>query len=136
MNDTKAKKPVTEILALLVSILFLIGMMSFLSPCGPMDDGTFMSCHRAGTALRLLSGAAVIVSAAGLFRHAFARIADILLVILGIASIVIPGNIIRLCMMPEMKCRAVMKPGAMVFAILLIALAVADFVIGSKKTRG
>ena len=136
MKDTNTKKPVTAVLILLVSILFLIGMMTLLSPCGPREDGSFMSCHQAGQALRILSGLSVIVSAAALFRPAFARIADILLVIFGIAAIVIPGNIIHLCMMPEMRCRAVMKPGAMVFAILLIALAAADFVIGSKKNRG
>lgn len=135
MNEKNTKKPVTAILILLVSILFLVGMMTFLSPCGPKEDGTFMSCHQAGMALRILSGAAVIVSAAALFRPAFARIADILLVIFGIAAIVIPGNIIHLCMMPEMRCRAVMKPGAMVFAILLIALAAADLVIGNKKKQ-
>ena len=136
MNDANRKKPTTAMPILLVSILFLVGMMTVLSPCGPGEDGTFMNCHQAGQALRILSGAAGIVSAAALFQRAFARIADLLLVILGIASIVIPGNIIHLCMMPEMRCRAVMKPGAMVFAILLIALAAADFVIGSKKNRG
>ena len=135
MKDTNTKKPVTAVLILLVSILFLIGMMTLLSPCGPREDGSFMSCHQAGQALRILSGLSVIVSAAALFQRAFARIADIVLILLGIAAIAVPGNIIHLCMMPEMRCRAVMKPGAMVFAILLIVLAAADLLIGNKKKQ-
>lgn len=132
MENAK-KKPITAVLPLVVSILFFLAMFTLLSPCGPKEDGTFMNCHYAGQALRILSGAAVVVSAAAYFKRGLARLADILLLLLGFASAVIPGTVIHLCMMPEMKCRAVMKPGATVFAVLLIVSAAVDLFSEIKK---
>ena len=132
MYQETNKKSVTAILVLIVSFLFFAAMLTVLSPCGPKEDGTFMSCHYAGRALRILSGAAVVVAAAAFFRKELARLADIVLALLGLAVIVIPGGVIHLCMMPEMKCRAVMKPGAIVFAVLLIAAAAADLLLRNR----
>ena len=137
MNKNRQKRALTTILLPIVGIVILAALMTVLAPCGPKEDGTFMSCHYAGQALRILAGASVIVSlACSMWAPGPGKLhtaADVLVMILSAAMILIPGHVIHLCMMPEMQCRAVMKPGSMVLAVLLLILAAADLVLTSRK---
>ena len=137
MNKNRQKRALTTVLLPIAGIVVLAALMTVLAPCGPKEDGTFMSCHYAGQALRILAGVSVIVSLASCMADPAAgkihMAADVLVMFLSAAMILIPGNVIHLCMMPEMQCRAVMKPGSMVLAVLLLILAAVDLVLTSRK---
>ena len=139
MKKQTGKRPYTLIVLLLLSILFIIMMMTVLSPCGPKDDGTFMGCHQAGTVLRILAIASaglsllsLCMSGTGKDNKRLRLIVDVVIILLAVAMLCVPGHVVHLCMMPEMRCRAVMKPGATVFAILFIAAACGDIIFGKK----
>ena len=125
----------TSIIQLIVSAVFLIGMLTFLKPCGPKEDGTFMSCHYAGTALIILSAGMLAISLAGLLLKSSAAkaAASVLQIVLSVLILIIPGTVIGLCMMPEMRCRSVMRPGSIIIAILMILVSLAGVLINRKK---
>lgn len=120
---------------LIISAVFFIGMLTFLKPCGPKEDGTFMSCHYAGTALIILSAGMLAISLLGLFlKDGAARTAvGALQFAFSVLALIIPGTVIGLCMMPEMRCRAVMRPGSIVFAVLMLLFSLAGILINRRK---
>ena len=120
---------------LIISAVFFIGMLTFLKPCGPKEDGTFMACHYAGTALIILAAGMLLISLAGLFLKGSAAraAAGVLQIVLSVLTLIIPGTVIGLCMMPEMRCRAVMRPGSIVCAVLMILVSLAGILISRRK---
>ena len=58
---------------------------------------------------------------------------DLGALILTALAILIPGRLIDLCMMNTMRCHTVMVPAVRVFAMLLAAVSVLDFVIQTGK---
>ena len=48
-------------------------------------------------------------------------------------SALFPGRLISLCMMPAMRCRAVMSPAVTVLSVLIIAAAGIDVAVQHKK---
>ena len=49
-------------------------------------------------------------------------------------SALIPGRLIGLCMMPEMRCRQFTAPGVTVCSVLILAAAAADLIL--QRERG
>ncbi|MBO5574333.1 MAG: DUF4418 family protein, partial [Clostridium sp.] len=47
----KGRIRATDIALTIISFLFLIGTKTIFGPCGPKEDGSFMTCHWAGQAL-------------------------------------------------------------------------------------
>ncbi|MBE6010078.1 MAG: DUF4418 family protein [Lachnospiraceae bacterium] len=133
----KERFSVLNIVTLIVSVIFLAGTLSFLKPCGPQDDGSFMSCHWAGQAL---AGIAVVLLVMAvlllLLPSAESKMgAALAMVPVGILAAVIPGGLIHLCMMETMRCHAVMKPGARCFGIIIAVLAVISAVMSARKAK-
>lgn len=131
----KKRISVLNIIILIVSIVFLAGTLSFLKPCGPKEDGSFMSCHWAG---QTLVGIAVVLIVMAilllLLPAAESKMGTALAMIpVGILAAVIPGGLIHLCMMETMRCHAVMKPGARCFGIIIAVLAVISAVMSARK---
>ena len=128
---------VLNIIILIVSVVFLAGTLSFLKPCGPQEDGSFMSCHWAGQAL--IGVAVVLVVMAViliLLPSAESRMgAAVAMIPAGVLAAVIPGGLIRLCMMETMRCHAVMRPGAMCFGIVIAVLALINFIISARSAK-
>ena len=125
------------VLKIAVSALFTVGMLTFLKPCGPKEDGTWMHCHTAGQILLAASCAMLVVSLLSLLLRegAATYILSVLLFVLSAAVLLIPGIVISLCMMPEMRCRAIMRPGSAVFAVLMILLGILDLVLHARGRR-
>ncbi len=119
---------IIRIITLAVSAFFLAGMLSFLKPCGPKEDGTWMHCHEAGRGLLILAAVLTLLALLRfVLKKGLPRLApDILSVAVCIAAMLLPGTFVSLCMMPDMRCRAVMQPGALVFSAVLLVLAGLD----------
>lgn len=122
---------------LLIGLAGLTALMTVLAPCGPKDDGTWMHCHDAGQILRLLTALTAVAALIAKIRggKTAARIADGVALVSGVLMLVIPGTVIPLCMMPQMRCRAVMRPGAMIIGVLLLIAAILDLAAGRERKR-
>lgn len=105
-----------------------IGVMTVFRACSAKEDGTWMHCYEVQTALAitgviltLISVAALLISSAGVC---------ILLRLAGIAAAVIavllPGTLMKMCMMDTMRCYAVMRPFAWIMGALIALLSLLD----------
>ena len=51
-----------DILPAVLSVLFLMGILFVFHPCGPKEDGTWMSCHWAGVAETVCAALMTVLS--------------------------------------------------------------------------
>ena len=58
----KLKIGVMDGIVLLVSVLFLLGTLFVFTPCGPKEDGSWMICHHAGTAVTGIAAVLVLLA--------------------------------------------------------------------------
>ena len=118
------KSAIPALVILILSLVIVIGGLTFLSPC-VHEDGAYGACHWAGQALLglgcvlgVLAVLALCVKRArpGVYLSALPVCA------LGILT---PGTLIALCRMSTMRCRMVMQPAMILLfsAALLCALA-------------
>lgn len=121
---------------LVLGIVFLVGILTFFRPCGPMEDGGWMTCHWAGQAVMGAAGALLALSVIRLFVSGRVRIGlDLAAIVVSVMAALIPGRLIGLCMMADMRCRAVMTPCVTVLSILTIAAAAVDIILRRKKDK-
>ena len=138
MNDKrKIRIGVTDIAMLVLCAVLLIGTLTFLAPCGPKEDGTWMTCHWAGQTSMAL--AAVLLTLA--VMHAAVPMGgaklgiDLAVLPVAVLASQIPDHVIGLCMMETMRCRAVMRPGVAVLSVLIAAAAAWDLVLRLKAGK-
>ena len=132
------KWDVGDILMLAMGVLYFALIHAVFYPCDPLADGTFMSCHWAHQAI---SGCALALFALSVFhlilKNKGIKIGlDIAAIVIALLAMGIPGKLINLCMMPEMRCRMLMAPGTMVLSVLTMIAALVDIFlhrIGSEK---
>ena len=135
MEKKKINIGVTDIILLVLSIVFLIGIRTFFAPCGPKDDGSWMTCHWAGQAITGIASVLLVISVI----HMFVKDAKvkqglaIAMIPMALFSAILPGNMIGLCMMNTMRCHSVMHPATIVMSVLMIAAAVLDLIMQRKK---
>lgn len=135
----KNRFKVTDILIFIAAAVYAVGLKTLFRSCGPMEDGSWMTCHWAeqaafGAAVALLIIAALRFVSANPGVKLGISIASIPVSLLGI---VFPGVLIRLCMMNTMRCHAVMRPFCIVMSVLIIILSVIDIIIerGPKENE-
>lgn len=127
----------TDIVLLVISVLFFIGMLLWFGPCDHVkDDGSFMNCHWAGVILAGIAAVTAVISLAHFFIPDNRMKAGLsaALIPISIFACIVPGNLISLCMMSEMRCRAVMTPAAIVCAILIIIASAADIAVQLRRS--
>ncbi|MBR1456731.1 MAG: DUF4418 family protein [Oscillospiraceae bacterium] len=126
---------VMDVVLLVLSLAFFLGVLFVFDPCGPKEDGGWMTCHWAGRAVSGVAGAVAVTA----LIHFFAgdgRVKmglDLAILPMALLAALIPGRLIGLCMMADMRCRSVMAPAVTVFSVLLIAAAVIDLLIRRKS---
>lgn len=134
MNEKQKRVCWTDLALLVIGLAFFVGMLSFLSACGPKEDGSWMTCHWACQALRGVAGAMLVLAVLRLLLRPRARVGlDLGSIVLALLAVCIPGRLIGLCMMKTMRCHTVMVPGAILAAVLTILAAAADLFIQHKK---
>lgn len=138
---TKPKKNIPGgCISLAVTLLYALCVRTVFSACPPKADGSFMMCHGAGELLKgitlVMAGLALAAVLAPGKRSR--RAAELLLVAAAAVSAAVPGHICPLCMMPEMHCRMLMQPGALLFAFLTVLSAGIELLRtrGSGQKRG
>lgn len=136
MEKKNNRVGVWDIVLPALALILFAGLLTFLKPCGPKDDGSWMTCHWAGQALRGVAGAMLALAVVRLFVPGGVKLGlDIGMAALAVLSLCVPGHLIGLCMMDTMRCHAVMTPGVTVLSILVIAAAAADMILQRKKDK-
>ncbi|MBQ5316664.1 MAG: DUF4418 family protein [Oscillospiraceae bacterium] len=126
-----------DVILVVVTALFFVGSLFVFGPCGPKEDGSYMTCHWAGNAV---SGIAAVMTVTALI-HLFVpddRIKaglSISVVPTAVLAALIPGRLIGLCMMNDMRCHSVMTPAVMVFSAVIVIAAVVDAVYRIRRTK-
>ena len=126
---------ITDIALVLLSALYLLGMLTVFGPCGPKEDGSYMNCHYAGIAVTGTAALLLVLAALHLLMagRRFKTVLSLVMIPAAAAGALIPGNVIHLCMMTNMRCHAVMRPAAMLFSAAVILAAAADLVLSRRQ---
>lgn len=118
-----------------LSAFLTVGVMLLFHACGPKDDGTWMSCHYAqltvaglGIVMTILGVLSLVVS-----ERKVVLALRILVLVCAVIAMVIPGNVIHLCMMNDMRCRAVMRPSVILVCVLIAAFSLLSMLSDRKK---
>ena len=123
------KVGIPEILLLAASILFMIGIRYWFPVCEVMSE-SIMPCHWAGEMEKAMSFFILILS---LIHIVIPNIEvklgmDISLAALFVLTVMIPGNIIKICGNAEMACRKSTHPFTILFCVVMIVLVFIDIV--------
>ena len=135
MENKKINIGASDIILLVLSAVFLIGIRTFFAPCGPKDDGSWMTCHWAGQAITGIASVLLVISVI----HMFVKDAKvkqglaIAMIPTALFSVILPGNMIGLCMMNTMRCHSVMRPASIIVSVLVIAAAAFDLLVQGRK---
>ena len=137
MNNQSKGGIITGAAAVLLNAGLLVGMITVFHACGAKEDGSWMTCHYAERMIEAIAAVQTIVSLIPfVIRKNGAAAAISLALIPGtVLMMLIPNVLIPLCMMPDMRCRMIMRTAALVFGILILAAAAANAVISMKKKK-
>ncbi len=105
----------------LLSALLVLGVLTVFSACGMKDDGTWMKCHGAQTAVAKLGGSmtALFLLAAVLRNKALKTTLFGLGIVGSVVVFLIPETILPMCMMRTMRCYTVMQPFVRIMGVLI-----------------
>ena len=138
MNHEKRRFGITDVLLLVLNLIFFVGIQTVFAPCEARPDSSWMTCHWAGQAL--IGIAAALLAIAGMhlvIPRAQVKIGLSLAVIpVSVLAFAVPDHLIDLCMMETMHCHTVMEPAVTVLSLLNVLLAAADIYVYQKGENG
>lgn len=137
MENKTSRITLKDVLLLILSAVYVVGISTFFKPCGPKDDGSWMTCHWAGKAVLAF---AIVILVFSIIRFFFAdskiKIGlSIATIPTAILSALIPGVFINLCRMETMRCRAITRPSVIVISVLIVVIAIIDVVSSFSKIK-
>ncbi len=118
------KRTLLDFLPACLSLLIALGASTVFSACGAKEDGTWMHCHSAQTTVVIIS----LVMAVCLILQAFFSRRAAVICINGAAMaasavlFMVPGNLVRMCMMHTMRCYTVFQPFVRIMAVILFSV--------------
>ena len=138
MNHEKRRFGITDVLLLVLNLIFFVGIQTVFAPCEAHPDGSWMTCHWAGQALIGIAAALLAIAVMHLvIPRAQVKIGLSLAVIpVSILAFAVPDHLIDLCMMETMHCHTVMEPAVTVLSLLNVLLAAADIYVYQKGENG
>ena len=136
MKDKNRKTIMIRVVMVAAGALYLAGLLTFASGCGPKDDGTWMTCHWANQAL--IGLAAILLADAMLLllaQHPHVRIGiSVAMIPAALLGAILPGGLIGLCMMNTMHCHTVMRPFSIVMSVIIMILAMISMLLERKSS--
>lgn len=137
MKQSKLSARVAGIILFLVCLVLAIGAFTVLKTCGPMEDGSWMTCHWAGEAVKGVSVVMAVLAAVGLFtKNSGVKVGlSVGIIANAVLNCCIPGTLIHTCMMPDMQCNAVTKPCVMALSVVIIVIALINAIISVKASK-
>jgi phosphoglycerol transferase MdoB-like AlkP superfamily enzyme len=127
-------KKISNIIITIMSIILLIA--AFIFQCPQKDDGSYMHCHNANIALAVISCVIIVLGIISFVsKNTIAKY--VLSAVVAVASVLgamIPGIIVSLCMMPEMTCRAALRPTAIICSVIICIFAIVSLIFEKKAS--
>ena len=138
MNYGKCRFGITDILLLVLNLVFFVGIQTVFTPCEPRPDGSWMNCHWAGQALTGIAAVLVVIALMHLVIPRAQIKLGLALAMLPISvfALVLPDHLIDLCMMETMHCHTVMQPAVTALSLLNLMLALADIYVYRRGENG
>ena len=138
MNEKKRRCGITDVLLLVLNLIFFVGIQTVFAPCEARPDGSWMICHWAGQALIGIAAALLAIAVMHLvIPRTQVKIGLSLAVIpVSVLAFAVPDHLIDLCMMETMHCHTVMEPAVTVLSLLNVLLAAADIYVYQKGENG
>ena len=127
-----SKRTIPAIIVLILSLLLAIGSQTFMGAC-VHDDGSLGACHWAARALSGIGGLLAVLAILALLvkkERAGLYLAMVPTALLGVFT---PGTLINLCGMATMRCRALMKPAAMILLAFTLAAALIGWLMSRRN---
>ena len=137
MNAKKRRCGITDVLLLVLNLIFFVGIQTVFAPCEAHPDGSWMTCHWAGQALMGIAAALTVIAVMHLvIPRAQVKMGLALAMIpISVLALVLPDHLIGLCMMETMHCHTVMTPAVTVLSLLNIMTAGADIYVYRKGAQ-
>lgn len=122
----KIKSNIAAIITFVLSVILAIGSVSFISAC-PVSEEHTMVCHWAQIAVTSLAVILAVSSLAAIVIPDKKVKGGILIGLIPVSAVtfLIPGILIKLCMMDSMRCLSVFQPAVRIFAVVLFIVSVA-----------
>ncbi len=119
-----ATATVLQVIILVLCAVMCAGSKLVFHACGAKDDGSFMTCHWAEQALFGIGCALAASAVIMLIVRRPKTKSGVALGMIPVSAVyaLVPGRLINLCMMTDMRCHSVMKPAAMILGILLAVI--------------
>ena len=131
MNKKKRRFGITDVLLLVLNLMFFIGIQTVFLPCEARPDGTWMNCHWASQALTGIAAVLVVIALMHILipRTQVKLGLALAMLPLSVFALVLPDHLIDLCMMETMHCHTVMQPAVTALSLLNLMLALADIYV-------
>ena len=126
---------IPAVIVLVFSLLLAIGSQTFMGAC-VHDDGSLGACHWAARALSGIGGLLAMLAMLAILallvkkERAGLYLAMVPTALLGVFT---PGTLISLCGMATMRCRALMKPAAMILLAFTLAAALIGWLMSRRN---
>ena len=137
LNKKGLKISVIDVVSVVVSVFFLVGITCWFGACGPKADGSYMNCRHAGEVVTALAAVLLALSVCKAFLPdgKYKTGVSIAMIAVGVTACFVPKGIIPLCMMDAMTCNATMKPWTTVFGALTAVVGAADCAFWLLKNK-
>ncbi|MCR4672703.1 MAG: DUF4418 family protein [Lachnospiraceae bacterium] len=131
------KSKVFSLFSLIAGLLLSAGVSTVFRACSQKEDGTWMNCHDAQTAVLILGLLIAVVSLISLVSRAKSAVLNFSCTAAGLAivAMLVPGTIIHMCMMDSMRCYAVMQPFVRIMSVVVIVLSALQCVMAAKAAK-
>ena len=128
LNKKGLKISVIDVVSVVVSVFFLVGITCWFGACGPKADGSYMNCHNAQIAVAVCGICLALLFLAEAFvRNKTARlILDAAALALCPVIFMIPGTLVHICLLSKMYCQVRLRPFAKGAAIFIALLTIWD----------
>ena len=138
MNEKKRRCGITDVLLLVLNLIFFVGIQTVFAPCEARPDGSWMTCHWAGQALIGIAAALLAIAVMHLvIPRAQVKIGLSRAVVpVSVLAFAVPDHLIDLCMMETMHCHTVMQPAVTALSLLNIMLVLADIYVYRRGENG
>lgn len=126
------KQSIPAIVIFVLSLLLAIGSQTFMGAC-VHDDGSLGACHWAARALSGIGGLLAVLAILLLLVKKERAGLYLAMVPTALLGVFIPGTLINLCGMATMRCRALMKPAAMILLAFMLAAALVGWLMSRRN---
>lgn len=133
MKNSKACT-ILNVLLLIFGLLLALGTVHLFHACGQTEEGSWMSCHWAQQSAAAVGGLLAVLSVLlFLVKEPAGKAAvSLCMVPAAVLAMLFPGILINLCMMADMRCRAVMRPCVLLIGGVILILAVLSALLNRK----